>query len=220
MKQDVYGGVIKFLALCLLFGVLLASLPLWAQDCRGNSCNGGSPGDVDVETVITSQLSGGDSMASSNLNVGGSRAYAVGGPSFDVDIAQCLASKSDHYLFGVWAKQRVSQNLHCMGLAYLQAGMYEAAKHILCEVKNAPLSGMPNCPGPMMVAEPPVENHDDELAEQADRIEAQMAMLSELSAEIDDLRSRPLPPPTTVVRKESALTPEQRAALARVIDGN
>lgn len=216
MKQDVYGGVIRFLALCLLLGMLLASVPLWAQDCRGNSCNGGSPGHID----INSQLSGGDNMASSNLSVGGSRAYAVGGPSFDVDIAQCLASKSDHYLFGVWAKQRVSQNLHCMGLAYLQAGMYEAAKHVLCEVKNAPLSGMPNCPGPM-VAEPPpppVENHDDEIAEQTERIEAQMAMLAELSAEIDDLRSRPAP--RAVITKQPALTPEQRAALARVIDGN
>jgi hypothetical protein len=218
--DDVYGGVIRFLALCLLLGVLLASVPLWAQECRGNSCNGSSPGDVTVDTVINSQLSGGDSMASSSLSVGGSRAYAFGGPSFDVDIAQCLASKSDHVLFGLYAKQRVSQNLHCMGLAYMAAGMPEAAKYLLCDLKESPLAGMPGCPGPVVAAEQPVDPHANDIEAQADRIDAQMAMISSLSAELEDLKARPSPPATTVIRKESALTPEQKAGLEAIIRDN
>ena len=192
--------------------LLVPAIGLADDDCKGHSCTG-------AEVDIVSTLSGGDSNSSSSVSVGGSRGYAFGGASFDVDIAQCLASRSDQILFGLWAKQRIQQNLHCMGLAYLAAGMYDAGKHILCDLKDSPLAGMPNCPG-LIVEDappppPPVEDtHLEEIEDQAEQIATQMAMITELNEKYEALAKRPSKTvQRTVVESTPLLTREQAEAL-------
>lgn len=171
------------LVIILTIGVLEAH---GQHKCQGgHNCNDGSIINVDASSA---PIIGGDDTIGIGLS----------SPSFTAAINQCLATESTNYAFGAYGKQRVISNYHCMGLAYLSAGMIEAGEYILCNAENGPLSGMPDCesavsqyvPRVDLPAKLPVYNYDDHIEEEENHVsqlEDQMMLMSDMQAKLENL---------------------------------
>jgi len=141
------------------------------------------------------------------LNTGGNDALGIGfsSPSFTSAISQCLATKSSNWLFGAYGAQKIVSNYHCMGLAYLSAGMTTAGEYILCT--HTELSNLPDCESAIKEfkfpsAPPPDANAEggsnlsdvlEQFAEddqyQREQYEEQMMLVADLQAKYDNLAS-------------------------------
>ncbi len=130
-----------------------------------------------------------------------SKALGIGfsSPSFTAAINQCIATEAENWFFGAYGKQKVVPNYHCMGLAYLQAGMIDAGEYILC--KHTELSEMPDCeksvsqyvprgtPEPVTGFEDYIEQHEEEEGAHVSQLQAQQIMISTLSDSLDNLEA-------------------------------
>lgn len=102
---------------------MLLTMPLWADDCRGNKpCNS-----TDV-TVSTGDMVGGDTVLNND-----SRALALSNAMGDVDIAGCLGSTQ--WATPLFSKQKLVVNWPCLTEFYLRNGKYELASMAICNTE-------------------------------------------------------------------------------------
>jgi hypothetical protein len=206
-----------FVVLVAMIAVLVADISRADEISSGRDCAGKSSACANQLVDVPVNIAGDSSKA---LGLGFSS------PSFGVAISQCLATKSSNWVFGAYGKQSVVSNYHCMGLAYLQAGMLTAGEYILCT--HTELSDMPDCSAAVgefsrLVAPEPVEtaNTDDIDAEyyaQAEMIEDQQMLIADLAAKYENLaQAEPRTIERTVVQQVPALSEKQRMALAQVL---
>lgn len=194
--------ILRFFAALVILALFAMSVPLWAQECRGHSCN-----DADG-TIVDTNLS--TSISDDNLALG------FGGASFDVDIGDCMGSQSDQYLFGLWGKQRMRENYWCHAMTLIQAGYVEAGSFMLCN--HTILAQMPDCPGnlfeqPETASNGPSQTNSVTTKELEERIEQQQMELQTLANRYENMMRRP-----TVIREQSFLTAEKRQALEALRD--
>jgi len=194
--------LIQLLIIVML--VVAAIEVAWGQEnCRGHSCNSdGAP--IDVSQSVAGPVIGG----SDSLGLG------FGGPQFDVDIAQCMGTQSDSYLWNIWSKQRMTENYWCHAITLINAGYVEAGTYMLCN--HTVLGEMNDCPGPLFVTAEPEDNHKDEVA----------SIKAELYSDFNDFKAEQMQeiamqheePPTVhrIVQKTPFLSDSKRAALAEL----
>jgi len=110
-------NIIWFLVAGILIFLIIAKVEADGHKCQGYNCNDGDTvlmvGDTSVDTVI-----------------GGSDAFGIGLSMGDVDINDCLASKSTPLY------QWLVENKWCMADSLDAKGLYEAAAKIRCETKT------------------------------------------------------------------------------------
>jgi hypothetical protein len=121
-----------FIFFLIAVAAFFISAPLWATDCRGNSCNGGGDidiggtnvdvgtdvtvGDTNVNVPITTgptNVTGGDTTLNNE-----SRAIALSNVLGDVDIAGCLGSTQ--WATPLFSKQKLVVNWPCLTEFYLR----------------------------------------------------------------------------------------------------
>jgi hypothetical protein len=136
-----------FIVFLVALAILMMSAPLWATDCRGNSCNGGGDidiggtnvdvgtdvtvGDTNVNVPITTgptNVTGGDTTLNNE-----SRAIALSNVLGDVDIAGCLGSTQ--WATPLFSKQKLVVNWPCLTEFYLRNGKYELAAMAICNTE-------------------------------------------------------------------------------------
>jgi hypothetical protein len=136
-----------FIFFLIAVAAFFISAPLWATDCRGNSCNGGGDidiggtnvdvgtdvtvGDTNVNVPITTgptNVTGGDTTLNNE-----SRAIALSNVLGDVDIAGCLGSTQ--WATPLFSKQKLVVNWPCLTEFYLRNGKYELAAMAICNTE-------------------------------------------------------------------------------------
>ena len=195
----------NFFLFLIVFALFLMSAPLWAQECRGHSCNGGEGVSTTVGgSTITNAIGGADSLA-----------LGFGGADFDVAIAGCVGSVASTYGFGAFGRQKLKEDHWCQAMSLIGAGYRDAGEFILCT--ETILKDMDDCPGSL--AEKPSDATQDDSdmlghaqaeEQHTEQLVASMAAISDLEQKISEL-SRPRNVSTVV--KEEFLTDKKRAAL-------
>ena len=217
MNEDKHKPVpLISLLLVVLMVIVTAELA-----CAQHVCQGGHNCNRDGTPVDVSQVAGGNVVA---LDAGSSLGLGFGGAQFDVDIAQCMGSESTNWFFGAYAPQRLKENYWCHAITLANAGYIDAAEYILCT--HTKLSEMPNCPGeifrkeakegtagPLTEIVEEIDDHEEEAERQHQEYQMQ---ITDLAAQIEDLK-RPRPPVVQrVIEQRPFLSDEKRAALLAV----
>jgi hypothetical protein len=124
-----------FIFFLIAVAAFFISAPLWATDCRGNSCNDVGTdvtvGDTNVNVPITTgptNVTGGDTTLNNE-----SRAIALSNVLGDVDIAGCLGSTQ--WATPLFSKQKLVVNWPCLTEFYLRNGKYELAAMAICNTE-------------------------------------------------------------------------------------
>jgi len=167
-----------WIIVALVIVLVLLFSPTWAQhECRYN-CPDDNP--IDVSQVVTGPI------------IGGNDYLGFGGPQFDVDIGQCMGTKSDHYIFGLWSNQRMVENYWCHAITLINAGYVDAGIFMLC--KHTVLSEMDGCPGPFveLLTRPETTSERDDQQEMLSNHDSLQMTLMNLQTQFDDLaKTRP-----------------------------
>ncbi|MEE8481765.1 MAG: hypothetical protein V3S12_00300 [Acidiferrobacterales bacterium] len=145
------------------------------HECQGNSCNGGGDVALDSSTVI------GDTI------VGGDDALGIGFSMGDVDIGQCIASKSTPVY------QWLVENPWCMADSLDARGRHEAAAKVRCSTKTL-RRAYPDpvqCEAAVLVAVvvPDVPSKNDSEDDDDEYREQQQTYLGELEGRMDRMES-------------------------------
>jgi len=152
-----------------------------------------------------------NNQTAGNVLTGGNDAWGIGfsSPSFGAAISQCVATKASNWFFGAFSKQGVISNYHCMGLAYLRAGMVTAGEFYLCGYTELSELG-DACPAAVaefqrVIAPPPSDDDDGEEEYHAEQMAEQAMMYEDFQAKIRNLEDAyaeaSSPPPAQVTRE-------------------
>lgn len=212
-----YGRVnFGWFILAIVAGFLISWKAAKAQEIVTNAgdCAGRSSACADLNTVVDVQ----------GATIGGDNHKAVGiglsSPSFTAAISQCVATEALSLAFGAWGKQKVVANYHCMGLAYLRSGMFNAGEYILCTHTELSHMGEDECKAAVkqfvlpIVTEPEPEPSAEllELEEyHEERLEEQQMLIADMQAKIMNLE--------TELETELAQVPEPVVQQVVVDDG-
>jgi len=95
---------------------------------------------VAIAIIVSQVANAQESFQSNDMNtvggdIGGNDALGIGfsSPSFGAAISQCIATKSENYVFGAFGRQTVIVNYWCMGSSLYQMGKYDAAARVWCQ---------------------------------------------------------------------------------------
>lgn len=126
----------------IVLSLLLAPYVSFAtDDCRGNSCNSGGGGDIDITGGDIDVTTGDVVVNPGDVNVNPvtefhnkSKVLSLGRSSFDTDINDCRESTAfDTPIFG---RQNVRLNPWCAAEVYDAKGMYKMAAILRCDIRE------------------------------------------------------------------------------------
>lgn len=186
--------------------------------------------------VIVADISRADEISSGQncagkssacLNGGDSVAIGLGSPSFGAAIDQCLSTKSQTWLWGIWGNQDSESNYWCMGAQYRQLGLYDAAARVWCSKAGmnslysshqecmSALSAPPEQPREAPVVAARLDDAVEDL--HAAEIEEYQMLVADMQASYENLTAaEPQVVERTVVQEVERFTDDQRVRLAEI----